>query len=103
MAEKYVSVSALRELLSIPSDGDCEKCNHYKYHGCYNDELVRACEAIDDAPEADVRPVVHAEWEQVMGKYDKLFRCSKCHFVPIEPHYFCQNCGADMREDGTDG
>lgn len=54
-------------------------------------------EKINEIPAADVRPVVHAEWEQVMGKYDELFRCSKCHFVPIEPHYFCSNCGADMR------
>lgn len=69
MAEKYVSVSAMRELLGIQPDGDCEKCEHHRWNGCYNDELVRACEAIDDAPEADVVEVV---------------RCSVCKHVLLE-------------------
>ena len=52
-------------------------------------------------PDADVRPVVRGHWEQVMGKYDLLVRCNKCHYIPIDDLKmvnFCPNCGADMRE-----
>ena len=77
MAEKYVSVSALRELLNIQPEGDCEKCEHHRWNGCYNDELVRACEAIDDAPEADVVEVV---------------RCKDCKQLCHDEHgYWCIN------------
>ena len=51
-------------------------------------------------PAADVRPVVRAQWEQVMGKYDFLVRCNKCHYIPIDDLRnvnFCPGCGADMR------
>ena len=88
MAEKYVSVSALREMLSIPPDGDCEKCKHHRWNGCYNDELVRACEAIDDAPEADVVEVV---------------RCKDCRFYYNEDGYeMCDNteCYDHISADG---
>ena len=97
MAEKYVSVSALRELLSIPPDGDCEKCEHHVWYGCYNDELVRACEAIDDATEADVRPVVRGEWIICSDGYYPY--CSVCKNEPqgMVMTDFCPNCGADMR------
>lgn len=57
MAEKYVSVSELRKLLGIPADGKCSNCQFSTFHGCKDDSLREACEAIDDAPEADVRPV----------------------------------------------
>ena len=113
MDEKYVSVSALRELLSIPPDGDCEKCKHHRWNGCYNDELVRACEAIDDALEADVVEVVRCKdcvyynttgcavgfgWcEGVMvskGTSDDFF-CAEGKQKPYE-------CGADMSESNLD-
>lgn len=58
MAKKYVSVSELRKLLGIPSDGQCTGCQFSALYGCKDDSIQRACEAIDDAPEADVRPVV---------------------------------------------
>ena len=58
MAEKYVSVSELRKLLGIPSDGQCTGCQLSTFHGCKDDSIQRACEAIDDAPEADVVEVV---------------------------------------------
>lgn len=63
MANKYLSVTAMRELLGIPLDGQCTGCQFSTFHGCKDDSLRRACEAIDDAPEADVRPVVRGEWE----------------------------------------
>lgn len=86
---EYISREAASDLLAMALIDDWEP------------EYAR--DRLSEIPAADVRPVLHAEWEQVMGKYDKLFRCSRCHFIPIEPHYFCQNCGADMREVKADG
>ena len=76
---------------------DCES-------GCGIFELKSKVAAI---PAADVRPVVRAQWEQVMGKYDLLVRCNKCHYIPIDDLHlvnFCPGCGADMKEvDGFNG
>ena len=83
MAEKYVSVSALREMLSIPPDGDCEKCKHHRWNGCYNDELVRACEAIDDAPEADVVEVVRCKDCKHYREGELLGPTKFCYFWQI--------------------
>lgn len=97
MAEKYVNVSALRELLGIESEGDCEKCEHHRWNRCYNDELIRACEAIDDAPEADVRPVVRASFVSASDGYGICSNCNRGdHIDPLAR--FCRFCGADMRE-----
>ena len=65
-------------------------------------KTVAYCE-INAIPAADVRPAVQAQWEQVMGKYDFLVRCNKCHYIPIDDlknMNFCPNCGASMREAG---
>ena len=90
--DDYISREAAMSMPWANGQYDHEHANEHFICG-----LETYKEWLEQIPAADVRPVVHAEWEQVPGKYDKLFRCSKCHFVPIEPHYFCQNCGADMR------
>ena len=67
--------------------------------------LDRAQRAILDAPAADVAPVRHGRWVQVIvhvefedGFVDRVEECcSACH----EPNgrrctYFCPNCGAKM-------
>lgn len=59
MATDYISRQGLRERLGIDPDGDCEKC---RYRGAFwcnqSNEHLRACEAIDDEPAADVVEVV---------------------------------------------
>ena len=67
-----------------------------------------------NAPAADVRPVVRGKW--VEHNYDPEylscdFSCSECNVYLEEyyfgegqwpgktDHYFCPNCGADMREE----
>ena len=53
--------------------------------------------SIENAPAADVAPVVHAKWE-----FDKLWyhlNCSNCRgFVQgnCDDYKFCPNCGARM-------
>lgn len=57
---------------------------------------------IDDAPTADVAPVIHGEWI-----YDHWceFKCSNCgHWSNSQPYKgrekYCPNCGVKMK--GTD-
>ena len=63
---------------------------------------------IESLPEADVQPVIRAEW--VLFDRDSVgraFYCSNCRKVtttddfedtPLErDEYFCMRCGADMR------
>ena len=54
----------------------------------------------DDAPAADVAPVVHAEWiphEHVSrSPYARNYDCSACGNSPIETGDFCNKCGAKM-------
>ena len=57
------------------------------------------CKAAADAIEklqADVRPVVHGEWDWIYP----LAQCSNCKATMILTDYsnFGPNCGADMRE-----
>ena len=68
---------------------------------------IEFLELIDEAPAADVRPVVPARWIPLdIYKSDGNYKCSHCNqpcYVPEcmgEPMYaFCPNCGADMRGD----
>lgn len=67
---------------------------------------------IEDAPAADVAPVVHGRWVSVAGKRDRI--CSRClHNEPYknadddaEVFEFCPHCGAKMDggvDDEADG
>ena len=75
---------------------------------CYNGEVLDLVfMEIDEAPAADVRPVVRGRWERIDGldELDPRMRCSVCGSVetPLARHRFCPVCAADMKEGGTDG
>ena len=59
--------------------------------------MERIRDMIDEAPAADVAPVVHGEW--VKTPYIEVKRCSCCN-APInifkEAHIYCSTCGAKM-------
>ena len=67
---------------------------HVEYDNNYR--LIIQAKAINDAPAADVAPVVHGRW-----LYHTLIdghihaECSECHKVRIIDN-FCPNCGAKM-------
>lgn len=86
-------------------DGYCGKLD-----GRYACEDVPQIMAI---PAADVRPVVRGEWLAYAILDDMCYQhysCSVCKRVEAIPHGydvkkelpFC-HCGADMREEGSDG
>ena len=87
-----------------------------------DDEYVRCLNSVlfsvDNAPAADVRPVVRGEWEHTEdfdeyggGRYVEwtcsvCFRKAKGGWAVRDEHIdepptwnFCPNCGADMREE----
>lgn len=74
-----------------------------------NDEYVRCLDSvlrgIDNAPAADVRPVVRGEWLPFgkRGIYGMMYACSSCRAKYDGKTNFCPNCGADMREDKANG
>ncbi len=65
-------------------------------------EMVVGVEDIEDAPAADVAPVVHGRW---IEDHDYL-KCSECGvmvkcdftFFDIGNWNYCPNCGAKMQE-----
>ena len=73
---------------------------------------------IEEAPAADVRPVVRGTWEPTdipNRPFPKWFRCSNCKIIfgdgitgAIAPEYgnrtwnFCPICSADMRKEDMD-
>mgnify|MGYP007088341534 CR=1 FL=1 len=71
-------------------------------------EMVVGVEDIEDAPAADVSPVVHGRWEYIPQTLNTLsqVRCPFCRWWSLDPsidgaYNYCPNCGAKM--DGGDG
>lgn len=75
----------------------CVGCNSYNGVRCRACGTGDAIDMIEDAPAADVAPVVHGHRVDNGGFYA---RCSQCDGVlPLCANY-CPNCGAIM--DGGD-
>lgn len=77
----------------------CPKCSTDDYcRACWADDM--RCE-IEDAPAADVAPVVHAKWimKDVSGEIKAV--CTHCGKPnkQYQPPY-CPHCGAKMEEEG---
>lgn len=62
-----------------------------------------AYEMVQNAPAADVAPVVHGKWEYIgTDKNGNVYRCSHCAGrigLDYETDY-CPNCGAKMEGEG---
>ena len=67
-----------------------------------------AIQIINEAPAADVAPVVHGRWVDVGERYDdydecfySVFKCSNCGTAKEEypTSNYCPNCGAKMDEE----
>lgn len=61
-----------------------------------------AIQIINEAPTADVAPVVHGKWEQVDNTKCRCSRCDIIALIGLYPHgdkNYCPNCGAKMDID----
>ena len=71
--------------------------------------------SVENAPAADVAPVVHGRWEDSIDEWFEtdVYTCSKCResYVLVEGTpkenlwHYCPNCGAKMdgETEGNDG
>lgn len=72
--------------------------NSYWLYNSTDREIVR--QALENAPAADVAPVVHGERLLRHAGHGHYWECSVCHTNPCiyvtENTKFCPNCGAKM-------
>lgn len=73
-------------------DGSCPKAGH---------DLRELLDDLENAPPADVRPVVQGRWKRVDPRSTVVtFRCSECnYYAHMRATNYCPNCGADMRKE----
>lgn len=72
------------------------------------DDRVR--KVLNEQPDTDVVPVVHAHWIFPYGDSkdygDVLMQCSHCHTAVLkhfsDSHKYCPGCGAKMDEETED-
>ena len=85
----------------------CVGCNSYHGVRCRACGTGDAIDMIEDAPAADVVPVVHGRW--LYNSYPTVWYgsgeppelvCSECEERAYNTYNYCPNCGAKM--DGGD-
>lgn len=70
---------------------------------CINapEHILDKLSKLKNLPVADVRENVHSEWIW-QGEYEPTCYCRKCGVRQVYESHFCPNCGADMREVGSE-
>lgn len=92
----------------------CVGCNSYNGVRCRACGTGDAIDIIEDAPAADVAPVVHGCFEPCFDEngnwrqgFAKCSNCGKEYYAQAINHFgYCPHCGAKMdgeRKDGGDG
>ncbi len=93
----------------LPCKGAGKDYNGLKCRACWVDDMMGD---VDDAPAADVAPVVHGRWiEREDPMLDTYYTCSACNedfYIeqtgdPVKDLFtytYCPNCGAKM--DGAE-
>lgn len=92
---RYIDAELLKSRIKYynPATGGCRKPtkNEMKIDAMVTFETL--LEWVDRCPQADVAPVVHAEWEDNGADY----KCSNCgHTEPCYDMLYCPHCGAKM-------
>lgn len=71
----------------------------------HDEQCNYAISCVENAPAADVAPVVHGRWEYTPETINVLSqtRCSGCGWWTLDPsvdgvYHYCPNCGAKMDE-----
>ena len=74
----------------------CTGCNSYNGVRCRACGTGDAIDVIEDAPVADVAPVVHGRWIMHDDEFGLTCECSACHIETMGDGNYCPNCGAKM-------
>ena len=81
----------------MPCKGAGKDYNGLKCRACWVDDMMGD---VDDAPAADVAPVVHGRWvEKEKYTFGIMYDCSLCENRILDnghPWNYCPNCGAKM-------
>ena len=105
MSKDYIDREALLKEIKTFS---CKRCNSYGGVVCRACGVDGALNFIENAPAADVAPVVYGEWiapTNGADNPDEWRECSRCgnlidvHFPTALPK-FCEECGAKMTNGG---
>lgn len=105
----YIDKTIARRAVLEP----CGKCwaESKKTPVCDGCKLYGVAQAIDQIPAADVREVVRGKWigelvdNSILAPFKtKAWKCDQCGYEYVDPyryqpHNFCPNCGANMREE----
>lgn len=113
MAEYIEREALIKQIVNTPSEAANKAFEQKEYS--FNLTLDRIADrqheiigTIEDAPAADVVPVVHGRWEYnppTINTYGQL-RCSICNWWTLDPsvdcsYSYCPHCGAKM-DGGAD-
>lgn len=97
--QKYINAEVLMEMLGI-TDEDCERCSWgnggFIYCCRRGSDFADACDAICNAPAADVRENKHGVWIKIG---DSAYQCSACNEISCCEGNYCPDCGAIMDEE----
>ena len=107
MAEYFEREATIKRIQEVY----CADCNSYNGVRCRACGTGDAIDMIEDAPAADVAPVVHGRWDD-SGRYtfpsgSPAVRCTNCGCALTESEYrlnnwnYCPVCGAKM-DGGSD-
>lgn len=98
MAEYIVSEPLKKEIADFKRTVKCDNSDYLTGYIC----ALSAVEGmIAEQPVADVQPVSHAEWEEVVTHngctpdYDCV--CSNCKESGLPTYKYCPSCGSKMR------
>ena len=95
MAE-YIERDALMRRIKEIHCAECDSYHGVRCRACWVDDTL---DYIDSEPAADVAPVVHGEWEIVVGSNGKEYMVCTCCRVSQDltgVFTYCPNCGCRM-------
>lgn len=79
----------------LPCKGAGKDYNGLKCRACWVADMMGD---VDDAPAADVAPVVHGRWVCVDTDTEQFFLCNRCKKKEYWESNYCPNCGCLMKE-----
>ena len=95
--ERKAFLHDIEERYCLPCKEAGKDHNGCKCRACWVDDMRGD---VNDAPAADVAPVVHGRWLCVDTDTEQFFLCNRCKKKEYWESNYCPNCGCLM--DGGD-